>query len=971
MCIKKIDELLIDGLTRCNFLWRIRCKQGSDRPNLSIVEASNSLISAVRSFTPSHKAIYRPAVINAFGNTYNNRQEFQTLEKFFRHSGISAPFINIKDSVQIPLSTLFDTKNLELIKNKCISILESNLHQNLWPVYDPLWSEYAVVFIRNFVYFYVSMGSKTLARSIPFCLVANDHNPDAIAFIQVAKLFDIPTVYMQHAAVTEHFPPLNFDVSILKDQASKLIYQKIFEVNQKIHILPRRDADVDVPSIPRVKYISVGLYLTANFNELETRKVIELLVQNRFIEKIYIVLHPRTKQHFFIKELLSSKVEVNNKEQISPDIAVVQNSSVCIELLQSGTPVFQIFGADNSPTDYYGFVARGITFEVKWANLTERFWTEISYETDWVKNFKDFSPPRLSKEDKKLLQRDISMLVEKSNSPRVLEVCKYQRNANFIVKEGFLELGRHRMNNPLDQEQFCFAVYNFPRKLVSYFVTRWEKSTSRVSVDTQRLMKTSPAIERGSESNLSDSLFYISTLSKISSDKDSRFRNFLNVALQAKSNCPVVIWCKIRCLLLSWEGLKTIDPFLFLDENWKDQLTPKVYSVLLVRFVEALIARRDIDSLAIIKAPLISHLDKLSVNSLVSLELLFFKLNTQNDKAGINKAVPEVAGSLGKNLHGYNKFKFDLLTGRELCFQKNYSQSENVIKFASMVNSEALSNEIKEWILPPYRSFESRLQLMDVRFSIDQQQYIFQKISTHLRDSRPLSFVRLSDGEGYLFQGMSRFFQAEQVANRERHWWGRELAEFARQEVCEIGLKAVKSADIVGIPCVYRFVRDVGDNTKSLLDAGGGVTGRGLLSVLAGVSTFLKSDAILTDEKANDYLFYSRDRIATLCAQAKKVLIVSSVRSEGLSWFAKLGVPVDHVVVPTHHATFDNPRFVQSGTILPNVLNVKLAEVRVLAGPGVLGLVAAGVAGKGFIHEIAKEGGVAIDVGHALNYLVD
>src|SRR5690606_18182252 len=49
---------------------------------------------------------------------------------------------------------------------------------------------------------------------------SNDHTPAARALLIAAKDLSIKTIYLQHAAVSTIFPPLNFSLSLLDGQYS-------------------------------------------------------------------------------------------------------------------------------------------------------------------------------------------------------------------------------------------------------------------------------------------------------------------------------------------------------------------------------------------------------------------------------------------------------------------------------------------------------------------------------------------------------------------------------------------------------------------------------------------------------------------------------------------------------------------------------------------------------------------------------
>src|SRR5690606_18002039 len=110
----------------------------------------------------------------------------------------------------------------------------------------------------------------------------------------------------------------------------------------------------------------------------------------------------------------------------------------------------------------------------------------------------------------------------------------------------------------------------------------------------------------------------------------------------------------------------------------------------------------------------------------------------------------------------------------------------------------------------------SRLIYMDIRTDLQQKISIQKRIQRALIQRMPFSLIRLGDGEGYLFSDRAQYFKLEDVQNRERHWWGEELPNSLRVDIIQQGRAALKTADVVGIPSVHRFIRDTSDRTVSM-----------------------------------------------------------------------------------------------------------------------------------------------------------
>lgn len=97
--------------------------------------------------------------------------------------------------------------------------------------------------IKNFfAKFWMMYGcNKTAGQLLDFykpqaLVVANDHLPFHRSLMQEANLRGIPTIYVQHAAVTEQFPPLQFKYSLLDGEDSYLKYKSREETSGKIFL---------------------------------------------------------------------------------------------------------------------------------------------------------------------------------------------------------------------------------------------------------------------------------------------------------------------------------------------------------------------------------------------------------------------------------------------------------------------------------------------------------------------------------------------------------------------------------------------------------------------------------------------------------------------------------------------------------------------------------------------------------------
>jgi hypothetical protein len=255
------------------------------------------------------------------------------------------------------------------------------------------------------------------------------------------------------------------------------------------------------------------------------------------------------------------------------------------------------------------------------------------------------------------------------------------------------------------------------------------------------------------------------------------------------------------------------------------------------------------------------------------------------------------------------------------------------------------------------------------RVDVSMRDRFWNLVTNSLSSAEGFAFTRLSDGEGYIYA--SKIFSDHDCMNRERHWWGCELQEAHRLCIQQQLRSAVSFSDVIGLPSIFRLMRDFSSISIDSSDIYKTVQRRGLFEVLDG---YIKSGArpvALVEERSNDFLFSNLlVRLKGLTAYFNKVVLISSLPdSVGNAMFADFCdfVPIK---IPTRARTFRQPDRIQHATLtLPYVYKEILDLVRHNSRPGVVLLVAAGVIGKLFIHVGKQCGAVALDIGEVAECL--
>jgi hypothetical protein len=278
-----------------------------------------------------------------------------------------------------------------------------------------------------------------------------------------------------------------------------------------------------------------------------------------------------------------------------------------------------------------------------------------------------------------------------------------------------------------------------------------------------------------------------------------------------------------------------------------------------------------------------------------------------------------------------------------------------------------LRSEFRSFVTTRYKPLRSRMELMNIRYDAKQKQRLIQLIEEALINRTPFALMRLSDGEGYVFSDSAVFYTADCVQAQELHWWGVNLDDRERATLQSKLQFAIGEADVVGIPCVYRFIRDIGFHQASMLD---NKTVRGLLEVLRHVPKATSKRALFTDEKCNAFIFDSAEAIQSLGEKAKSVIFVGSLRANVLQTLFPPNFIGNIINTTTHFRNQGDPDFVCEGPPLGRSYRKAVASIRSSVQAGDLVLISAGVVGKLLIAEAKRAGAVALDVGNSLESML-
>lgn len=236
-------------------------------------------------------------------------------------------------------------------------------------------------------YLYLPYFLDTLGKSRPsFVVMSNDHNTPNRCLRLSAHYLGIKTVYLQHASVSDLFPPLDFNISFLDGVASAKIYARcennLKGKKQKERIIFLSGMSKSLkPSLRAFsKKIGMAINTLDQFEKLED--LARAFRQKNF--DLHIRFHPAQDKDFisqlekFVKtdpERIS--LSYPNSESLGDFFAqcsllISGNSSIHLEaaLVDVMTYYYEFSDRVEHP-DYYGYVKNGISLKLPEISLMD------------------------------------------------------------------------------------------------------------------------------------------------------------------------------------------------------------------------------------------------------------------------------------------------------------------------------------------------------------------------------------------------------------------------------------------------------------------------------------------------------------------------------------------------------------------------------------------------------------------------
>ena len=213
---------------------------------------------------------------------------------------------------------------------------------------------------------------KQLKNKDKLVIISNDHSIYNIFIINWCNLNNIETMYIQHAPVTEKFPPLRCDYNILFSKSSEAIYSKIspITVNYEVYSDFRLINLLNLKSDGFTNDNSI-LICTNELDKVENvKKYVVFFIKINY--KVTIRKHPADRRAWSIMNTnlsLNSLHEdfTNNNIILCNETALFLEAAVCNKLIYKCN--FSLF------FDNYGYLNDGLIYKEYYT--PEQLYTDI------------------------------------------------------------------------------------------------------------------------------------------------------------------------------------------------------------------------------------------------------------------------------------------------------------------------------------------------------------------------------------------------------------------------------------------------------------------------------------------------------------------------------------------------------------------------------------------------------------------
>ncbi|MBK29021.1 MAG: hypothetical protein CMO77_09320 [Verrucomicrobiales bacterium] len=353
---------------------------------LSVYRESKRYLRDIK--TPCVKIGYRDLLY--FGHTLNNIKEF---ELFYE---LCSDKLVIQDSPSkhnnFELFTRKGKRGQNTSLNRLIPFVVVFVFILFRVKLNKTSFHYAMQYTYYFIFYFLNFSSQKLLMP-KIAVLANDHTPKYLAASKVLKFFCVDRIYFQHGAVSDLFPKLDYELSVLWNEKSAEIYGE--SSNNKLLTISRQRERLNFVKADVSDKSNIVIFTTSIPNVENLSLLIERLNRTKEVSNVFLQPHPRGKN---LSEVRGSFSVIRDYKALSHGfVPIVGNSSIALELALQNRAVYQCFDLDDIGYDYYGFVSDDICLDIKIADVDSEY--SFPTFTPSVKALKIYCP-KLSGVDK-------------------------------------------------------------------------------------------------------------------------------------------------------------------------------------------------------------------------------------------------------------------------------------------------------------------------------------------------------------------------------------------------------------------------------------------------------------------------------------------------------------------------------------------------------------------------------------------
>lgn len=226
-------------------------------------------------------------------------------------------------------------------------------------------------------YCYYHNAKKQLNAMKPnFLILSNDHIAHARAFMRVGQQLGINTVYLQHASITDKFPPLEFDYAFLDGQESFDKYKKAGVSTKNIYLEgnPRFDIIPQLVKPNKEKKIQrLGISINLADHWIKVYELIQSIVESNNIKlSVELRPHPAMNMRKVIDFFEKLDIKISNPQKENPfvfinnnDVFISCESSIHLDtVLANKISLYYNLLENSEPQDAYGYIKTGLIVDI-------------------------------------------------------------------------------------------------------------------------------------------------------------------------------------------------------------------------------------------------------------------------------------------------------------------------------------------------------------------------------------------------------------------------------------------------------------------------------------------------------------------------------------------------------------------------------------------------------------------------------